>query len=54
MGPGGAAVLALHLGGNRYEVVEADLDRRGFKTLFGWDKSRVVCLAIGPKLAWKD
>lgn len=54
LGPGGTPTLALHLGGNRYEVVEADLDRKGFKTLFGWGKSRVVCLAIGPKMAWKD
>jgi hypothetical protein len=53
-GPGGAPILALHLGGNRFEVVQADLDRKTFRTLFEWDKSRVVSLAIGPKLNWKD
>jgi hypothetical protein len=53
-GPGGSPVVALHLGGNRFEVVEADLKRKGFRTLFAWSESRVVTLAVGPRLPWKD
>jgi hypothetical protein len=53
-GPGGNPVVALHLGGNKFEVVQADLDRKEFRTLFVWDQSRVVSLAVGPKLLWKD
>jgi hypothetical protein len=52
-GPGGAFVIALHLGGTRYEVAQADLEKREFRTLFAWDKSRVVSLAVGPRMTWK-
>ena len=54
LGPGGVPIVALQLGANRYEVVQADRDRAGFKTLFTWEKSKVVSLAIGPKMAWKE
>jgi hypothetical protein len=53
-GPGGSPVVALHLGGNQYEVVQVDLEKKGFRTLFTWDSDRLVCLTIGPKLPWKD
>jgi hypothetical protein len=52
-GPAGEPILALHLGGTKYEVVRADVTEGAKKTLFAWDKSRVVSLAVGPRQAWK-
>ncbi len=36
-----------------YEVVVADLRANVFRPLFAWNKSRVVSLAVGPKMTWK-
>ena len=52
--PGGVPVLALHMGGTKYEVVRADVAAQVFTPLFQRDGARVVCLAVGPKLPWKD
>jgi len=53
-GQGGAPIVALHLGGNKFEVVRANLERKEFETLFQWSESRVVSITVGPKLPWKD
>jgi DNA-binding beta-propeller fold protein YncE len=52
--PGGTPVLALHLGGNRFEVMTADVEAKEFKPLFAWGQSRVTSLAVGRRAAWKD
>jgi DNA-binding beta-propeller fold protein YncE len=51
--PAGTLVLALHLGGNGYDVVVADFRAKEFKRLFSWDVSRIVSLTVGPKMEWK-
>lgn len=52
--PGGVPVLALHMGDTKYEIVRLDVAGKEFKPLFQRDGARVVCLTVGPKLAWKD
>jgi hypothetical protein len=53
-GPGGTPVVGLHLGGNQYEVVQVDQEKKGFRTLFTWNSDRLVCLTVGPKMPWAD
>jgi hypothetical protein len=52
--PAGVPVIALHMGGTKYDVVRADVAAGEFQPLFQRDGARVVCLAVGPKLPWKD
>jgi DNA-binding beta-propeller fold protein YncE len=51
--PDGTLVVALHLGQNGYDVVVADFKAKDFNRLFSWDASRIVSLAVGPKMDWK-
>jgi DNA-binding beta-propeller fold protein YncE len=52
--PGGVPVVALHVGGTKYEVARADVAAGEFQPLFQRDGDRVVCLAVGPRLPWKN
>jgi hypothetical protein len=36
-----------------YEVVIVDFKAKAFRRLFAWSKSRIVSLAVGPKMAWR-
>jgi hypothetical protein len=53
-GADGSLVMALHVGQTNYEVVLADLGAKAFRPLFAWNKSRIVSLAVGPKLSWRE
>ena len=51
-GPDGTLVVALCSGQTAYEVFLVDQEARAFHSLFPWNESRVVSLAVGRKAAW--
>jgi hypothetical protein len=53
MAPEGVPILALQAGATKFEIVQADVVKKEFKVLFRHETSRVVSLAVGPKLDWK-
>jgi hypothetical protein len=50
----GTLIMALHLGQTNYDVVLADFKAQTFRPLFSWNRIRVVSLAVGPKMIWKE
>jgi hypothetical protein len=51
-GADGSLVMALHLGGTDYDIVQVDLSKKTFRSLFVWKGERVVSLTVAKKMAW--